>query len=1044
MASLRNVFFTLLWFIATIPTFADDPFCVNGFIYSIMKDHNSVKLIGFETMSKTNYSQTLHIPASITFEDKTYSVKMIDIRALKDVTEVQSIVIDEGIENIGKYAFECCTNLKSISIPSSVKSIGEGIFGSCYNLTSVVVDANNENFDSREDSNAIIDSDNDELIVACSSTKIPISVKSIGDFAFYHCNLMEQLVIPEGVKSIGHHAFFGCSSLKTIVLPESLTEIGAGAFDGCNSLISMVIPKNVKSIAEGNIFMACNSLTSVVVDSANPNYDSRSNCNGIVRKSDSALIASCRHTSLSNDIAVLGDYCFEGTIIHSVNIHKNIQLISGNAFELCYELDEINVSAENPNYTSVKGSNALLSKDGKTLLVGCRTTVIPESVETIGHNAFAGRYSNLMLRIPENIKSIEAFAFCGCNAICEVILPESLHSIGSYAFSRCVNLSAVQISAPVTIEDETFSECYNLSSVSLPDSLVEIGRHAFKGCKRLKRINIPSSVTKIHKTAFEGCDMLGKSYTLAKSAYVESGIAYRVIDGEAVVVCARDGRDSISAYTDSTLIIPSSVVLNGKEYKVKSIEKEAYAKCSWIKHIIICEGVEEIHNAAFEACANLVDVVIPSSIKTLGNYVFSFCLNLSSIRVDKNNSYYDSRGNCNAIIRKSDNPLIYGCKDTKIPSSVKRINEFAFHGSLITSVEIPEGLKVIGEYAFCECPFLKQVRVSSTVETIEVSAFYYCDNISSIIVDERNRTFDSRNNCNAIIDKDAERLILGCSSSIIPAGVSEIGEYAFAGSANLQSIDIPEGITTIYDCAFYRCSALKRVTFPVSLTSFVGHGNFGRCASLESIVIPSRVMSLPNDIFMGCISLREIKVDANNQIYDSRNACNAIVQTDKNKLVVGCKGSVIVDGVKYIDENAFFNSGITSIRIPASVVDIDSTAFRSCTLLKAITVDKGNRYYESDGTNSVIDKENGKLILACSNSTFSTKISSIGSYAFVNTPDLLILPSGIKRIEDYAFADCHDLCQIFVPKTVTHIGNLAFAGCKQLSNIILLGDCSMR
>ena len=180
--------------------------------------------------------------------------------------------------------------------------------------------------------------------------------------------------------------------------------------------------------------------------------------------------------------------------------------------------------------------------------------------------------------------------------------------------------------------------------------------------------------------------------------------------------------------------------------------------------------------------------MIPSSIKTLGNYVFSFCLNLSSIRVDKNNSYYDSRENCNAIIRKSDNTLIYGCKDTKIPSSVKRINEFAFHGSLITSVEIPEGLKIIGEYAFCECPFLKQVRVSSTVETIGVSAFYYCDNITSIIVDDRNKTFDSRNNCNAIIDKDAERLILGCSSTIIPAGVSEIGESAFAGSANLQSI----------------------------------------------------------------------------------------------------------------------------------------------------------------------------------------------------------------------------------------------------------------
>lgn len=534
------------------------------------------------------------------------------------------------------------------------------------------------------------------------------------------------------------------------------------------------------------------------------------------------------------------------------------------------------------------------------------------------------------------------------------------------------------------------------------------------------------------------------SYTLASSTYIESRIAYKVVDEQTVVICARDSCDSISACTDSTLIIPSHVVLKGKEYKIKCIEKEAFAKCCWIKKVIICEGVEEIQHAAFEACANLVDVVIPSSIKFMGTNVFSFCLNLSSIKVDKKNVCFDSRGNCNAIIRTRDNTLIYGSKETRIPSSVKKINEFAFHGSLITSVEIPEGLKVIGEFAFCECPFLKQIKISSTVETIDVSAFYFCSNISSIIVDDRNKIFDSRNNCNAIIDKDAEKLILGCSSTIIPAGVSEIGESAFSGSAHLQSIDIPEGISTIYDCAFYRCSALKRVTLPASLISIEGHTNFGQCVSLENIVIPSRVRSLPNDIFMGCVSLQKIEVDANNQTYDSRKACNAIVQTNKDKLVVGCKGSVIVDGVKYIDENAFFNSGITSVHIPASVVDIDSTAFRSCTLLKAITVDKGNRYYESDGTNSVIDKENRKLILACSNSTFNTKISSIGSYAFVNSSDLLILPSGIESIEDYAFADCQTLCQIFIPQTVTHIGKFAFSGCKQLSNILVLGGYSMR
>lgn len=531
------------------------------------------------------------------------------------------------------------------------------------------------------------------------------------------------------------------------------------------------------------------------------------------------------------------------------------------------------------------------------------------------------------------------------------------------------------------------------------------------------------------------------SYTLAGPTYIESGIAYEVIDDQAVVVCASDCSDSMSVKTDSTLIIPSHVVISGKEYNVKGIEKAAYAKCGWIKHLIISEGVEKIQSDAFLACANLEDVVLPSSIKALDYFVFSYCLNLSSIKVDEHNAYYDSRDNCNAIIRKSDNTLIYGCKDTKIPSSVKRINDFAFYGILIMSAEIPEGLEVIRENAFCDCPLLKQVRISSTVENIGVAAFN-CSNISSIIVDERNETYDSRNNCNAIIEDDI--LILGCGSTIIPAGVSIIGKLAFCGSTNLKSIDIPEGITTIHKEAFYRCSALKRVTLPTSLTSFEEHANFGLCESLESIVIPPKVTSLPSDIFMGCISLQEIKVDANNQTYDSRNSCNAIIHTSDNELVAGCNSSVIVDGVKYIAEDAFFKSGITSIRIPASVEDIHLSSFRLCSSLKSITVDKGNKYYESDGTNSIIDKKDGKLILACSNSTFSPKISSIGSYAFVNTPEWLILPSGIKSIEDDAFEECHDLLLIFVPETVTHIGKRAFVGCNKLSKIIVYGDSSTK
>ena len=506
---VRKVLFAFLWLTAAIQVFADKTFSENGFTYTIMEDSCSLSLVSYQATAKTDFTLPLHIPASVTHEGKTYPVKRIESNAFKGVTAVQSIIVEEGIETILDYAFECCTNLRSISIPASAEGIGKGLFGSCYNLTSVVVAADNEIYDSREGSNAIIDY-NDELVVACSATTIPSSVKSIGDFAFYRCNTMEHLVIPEGVECIGNDVFFACSSLKSVRLPESLTEIGANVFCGCNSLTSIVIPKNVTKIGNGNIFTYCNNLTSIIVDNDNQNFDSRSNCNGIIRKSDSELIATCRTTTIGNDINALGDYCFDGTTIHFIHIPEAVVEISEYAFGGCNEIDKITVAPGNQKYTSPKGSNAILSKDGKTLLLGCRTTVIPEGVEAIGDRAFFGRYSKTVLRIPENVKSIGMDAFARCNAIFEAILPKSLQEIGGFAFQNCANLSVVQLLAPITISDYTFAYCYSLSTVSLPEGLEGIGCRAFYDCKSLKHITIPSSAIKIEKNAFENCPVSEK------------------------------------------------------------------------------------------------------------------------------------------------------------------------------------------------------------------------------------------------------------------------------------------------------------------------------------------------------------------------------------------------------------------------------------------------------------------------------------------------------------------------------------------------------
>lgn len=471
----RNVLTVLFLFTIFVQAFADVKisFIKDGFTYSILKYPNGdsyLAVTGYQADSATDYSQPLHIPSSATYEGKIYNVEEIAPKAFKGVTNIQSVVIEEGIKRICNDAFWYCVNLKSIYIPATVDCLGVRIFASCYSLTSVVVDANNETFDSRDSSNAIIF--DDELVVACSSTVIPSSVKSIGEWAFYNCNMMEHLVIPEGVETIGAHAFYGCSSLRSISLPESLTKIGWSAFEECSSLTSIVIPKNVTKIDNHNLFTRCFALISIQVDNANPCYDSRSGCNGIVRKSDSALVAACGTTTIGDDIRVLESNCFDGTVIHSIYIPKSVENVSGSAFVGCYEIEEITVAPDHPNFISPKGSNALLTKDGKTLLVGCRTTVIPAGVETIGDYAFFCRYIKPVLYLPDTIRKIGDTAFSNCNGLYEVIIPKSVEIIEPYAFSDCRNLTVVQMLSPVkTINDSTFNNCYSLSTLSFPEDI---------------------------------------------------------------------------------------------------------------------------------------------------------------------------------------------------------------------------------------------------------------------------------------------------------------------------------------------------------------------------------------------------------------------------------------------------------------------------------------------------------------------------------------------------------------------------------------------
>ena len=339
---------------------------------------------------------------------------------------VKSAVIADGVTSIGDSAFFDCTSLTSVTIPDSVTSIGEYAFYNCTSLTSVT---------------------------------IPNSVTSIGEYTFYNCTSLTSVAIPDSVTSIGEYAFSHCTSLTSVTIPDSVTSIGRYAFYYCTSLTSVTIPDSVTSIGE-YAFYDCTSLTSVTIP---------------------------------DSVTSIGDgafsYCESLT---SVTIPDSVTSIGWHAFDGCTSLTGIWVAEGNSHYAS-DASGVLFNKD-KTTLVQCP-------------GAFAA------YTIPNSVTSIGADAFSYCRSLTSVTIPDSVTSIGESSFYKCTSLTSVTIPDSVTsIGYKAFGSCESLTSVTIPDSVTSIGDGAFSCCTSLTSVTIPDSVTIIGGSAFFDCDNLTDVY----------------------------------------------------------------------------------------------------------------------------------------------------------------------------------------------------------------------------------------------------------------------------------------------------------------------------------------------------------------------------------------------------------------------------------------------------------------------------------------------------------------------------------------------------
>ncbi|MBU5461982.1 leucine-rich repeat protein [Lachnoclostridium sp. MSJ-17] len=853
---------------------------------------------------------------------------------------VTKLVIPQGVTSIGNHVFSNCTALTNITIPKSVISIGDMAFNNCTGLTSVT---------------------------------IPDSVTNIGECAFEYCTNLTSIAFPDSVTSIGGSAFKSCTGLTSITFPDSVTSIGGSAFRSCTGLTSITIPESVTSIRYST-FENCTRLESVSIPDSVTSIESH------------AFTGTAWYNNQPDGLVYAGKvaYHYKGTIPNTVVLQNGTKGIAGLAFSSCTALTSITI----PESVISIGDMAFYSCTGLT------SVTIPDSVTSIGDTAFencssdftiygyrgsyaqtfAKKYGYIFVELDNETESSGITGDCiwkltedgvltisgngpmgdyawndelpWGTSIKKVVVQSGVTTIGSHAFYKCSDLSEVFLPNTLSeIKSSAFRWCSNLVCTELPEGLTVIKDNAFRDCSRLTEIVIPSSVNYIEELSFTNCEKLSTFYVSSNNPYFCScdGLLYNKSSSELLycptaktTVTIPEGVKKISRFAFHESKICSVVLPDSLD----TIDYCSFRDCKYLQNIKFPNSITYIDGYAFAGCAGLTSVTISDSVTSIGKNAFSNCSS-DLIIYGYSGSYAQTYANNNGLVFVELNNVtecsgITGDCTWKLTedgvltiSGNGRMGDYSFEnvapwGTGVKKIIINDGVSNIGKCAFCKCTQLTDVSIPDSVESIDYSAFRLCDKLVNVA---------------------------------LPKNLKSIGDYSFAW-----------------------CESIKSITFSNELVS-IGYMAFRACSELTEISIPSNVIYIEGGAFAWCINLSCINVESGNNKYDSRNNCNAIIETKTNKIIQSCNSTIIPNGIECIGDCAFLGcSKLDKITIPDSVTVIGESAFHSCLGLKKI-----------------------------------------------------VIPSTVVTLGGWSFAYCTYLTEIEIPKSVTSIGDDAFYASQKIN-----------